>query len=54
VREHIARHGPSTVAELKTALGSSRRIVVPLLEYLDRAGLTARQGDRRILRRSDS
>jgi selenocysteine-specific elongation factor len=54
VRAHIARHGPSTVAELKTALGSSRRIVVPLLEHLDRAGLTARQGDRRILRRTDA
>jgi len=54
VRAHIARHGPSTVAELKTALGSSRRVVVPLLEHLDRAGLTTRQGDRRILRRNDS
>jgi selenocysteine-specific elongation factor len=54
VRTHIARHGPSTVAELKTALGSSRRIVVPLLEHFDRAGLTARQGDRRILRRTDA
>jgi selenocysteine-specific elongation factor len=53
VRAHIARHGPSTVAELKTALGSSRRIVVPLLEHLDRVGLTARQGDRRILRRTE-
>jgi selenocysteine-specific elongation factor len=50
VRSHIARNGPATVAELKTALGSNRRIAVPLLERLDRDGVTVRQGDRRALR----
>lgn len=50
VRTHIARNGPATVAELKAALGSNRRIAVPLLERLDRDGVTARQGDHRVLR----
>jgi len=50
VRSHIAANGPAKVAELKTALGSNRRIAVPLLERLDRDGVTARQGDRRALR----
>ncbi len=42
--------GPATVSELRQALGSTRRIVVPLLERCDRDGLTSRQGDRRTLR----
>ena len=47
---HVLRSGPATVSELRQALGTTRRIVVPLLEHCDRAGLTSRQGDRRTLR----
>ena len=43
-------HGPATVSELRQSLGASRRIVVPLLEYLDRTFVTLRQGDKRTLR----
>ena len=50
VRTFIAKHGPATVSELRQALGSSRRVVVPLLEYLDRTFVTLRQGDKRTLR----
>jgi selenocysteine-specific elongation factor len=50
VRAFIRDHGPATVSELRQALGSSRRVVVPLLEYLDRTFVTLRQGDKRILR----
>jgi selenocysteine-specific elongation factor len=50
VRRHIRQHGPSTVSGLKTALGSSRRVMVPLVEKLDRDGITLRQGDLRVLR----
>ena len=46
----IAKNGPSTVSELRQALQSSRRTIVPLLEQLDRAGFTQRIGDRRKLR----
>jgi selenocysteine-specific elongation factor len=47
----IRGRGPATVAELRQALESSRRIMVPLLERLDRDGVTKRVGDRRILAR---
>ena len=51
IRTFIGEHGPATVSELRQALSTSRRIVVPLLEYLDRTFVTLRQGDRRALRR---
>jgi len=50
VKGFVARHGPATVSELRQCLGSSRRVVVPLLEYLDRTFVTVRQGDKRALR----
>jgi selenocysteine-specific elongation factor len=50
VLSFIAAKGPATVSDLRQALQSSRRIVVPLLEHLDRQGFTQRVGDRRRLR----
>jgi selenocysteine-specific elongation factor len=50
VTEFISKNGPATVSELRQALGSSRRIMVPLLERLDRDGVTTRVGDKRCLR----
>lgn len=50
VKAFVARHGPATVSELRQALGSSRRVVVPLLEHLDRTFVTVRHGDKRALR----
>ncbi|MGC2625573.1 MAG: selenocysteine-specific translation elongation factor, partial [Candidatus Udaeobacter sp.] len=52
VSEFISKNGPSTVSQLRQALGSSRRVMVPLLERLDRDGVTQRAGDKRILCRS--
>jgi selenocysteine-specific elongation factor len=49
VTEFISKNGPATVSELRQALGSSRRVVVPLLERLDRDGVTRRVGDKRTL-----
>ena len=51
VRIFITENGPATVSELRQVLGSSRRVVVPLLEYFDRTFVTVRQGDRRAMRR---
>ena len=51
VREFIRAHGPSTVSDLRQMLGATRRVIVPLLERLDREGVTLRQGDTRVLRR---
>jgi selenocysteine-specific elongation factor len=50
IRTFIRAHGPATVSDLRQALGSSRRVIVPLLEHLDRTFVTLRQGDKRILR----
>jgi len=50
IRRFIREHGPATVSELRQMLGSSRRVVVPLLERLDRDGITFRQEDKRTLR----
>ena len=47
----LSRSGSATVSELRQATGTTRRIIVPLLEYFDRVGLTKRSGDRRLLRR---
>jgi selenocysteine-specific elongation factor len=49
VADFIASRGGATVSELRQALGSSRRVMVPLLELLDRQGVTRRTGDRRVL-----
>jgi selenocysteine-specific elongation factor len=50
VKAFITKHGPATVSELRQSLGSSRRVVVPFLEYLDRTFVTVRHGDKRALR----
>jgi selenocysteine-specific elongation factor len=49
ITEFISKNGPATVSELRQALESSRRIMVPLLERLDRDGVTRRVGDKRVL-----
>lgn len=50
VRRILRERGRATTSELRQALGSSRRITIPLLELLDRQGLTQREGDHRVLR----
>jgi len=50
IRKFLRDRGQATVSELKPVLGVSRRIMVPLLERLDRDGVTLRKGDLRMLR----
>jgi selenocysteine-specific elongation factor len=50
VRDFIRKHGPATTSDLRQMLGNSRRVAIPLLERLDRDGVTVRQGDKRALR----
>ncbi|MFQ5414079.1 MAG: selenocysteine-specific translation elongation factor [Phycisphaerae bacterium] len=46
----LVRNGDGvTVAQVREAIGSSRKFVVPFLEHLDRAGFTKRVGDTRVL-----
>jgi selenocysteine-specific elongation factor len=47
--DFISKNGPATVSELRQALESSRRTMVPFLERLDRQGVTRRLGDKRVL-----
>jgi selenocysteine-specific elongation factor len=53
IKKFLRERGFATVSELRQALATSRRIMVPLLERLDRDGITLREGDRRVLKRKD-
>ncbi len=46
----IRAAGPVTASDLRQILGTTRRVLIPFLEHLDRAGVTRREGDRRALR----
>ena len=49
VRTQISTQGPQTVAQIRDALGTTRRYAIPLCEWLDSIGATRRQGDQRAL-----
>lgn len=49
VRNAIVAHGPQTVAEIRSLLGTTRKYAVPLCEWLDATGATVRRGDKREL-----
>jgi len=49
VTAKLAEGGPGlTVAEIRDLLGTTRKYAVPLCEYLDRVGVTRRDGDLRV------
>ena len=48
-RAYLQQHGQATAAELKEAMGTSRKYAIPLLEHFDSAKLTVRHGDVREL-----
>ena len=50
IAAYLEQHGAATVAQLRDHLGATRRLVVPLLEHLDAARFTVRDGDLRRLR----
>lgn len=53
VRDHFARNETITLAELRDALGTSRKYALAVLEYLDRFHVTKKEGDfRRLADRS--
>lgn len=49
IAQHIAEHGPFTVAEFRDMVGTTRKYAVPFLEFLDRSGFTVRDGNLRKL-----
>ena len=50
IAEHLRSHGRATAAELREVVGTTRRILIPLLEKLDKEGFTKRDGDYRTLK----
>lgn len=44
----LAERGTITVADVRDALGSSRKFTLPIVNWLDRNGVTRRRGDDRI------
>jgi selenocysteine-specific elongation factor len=49
VRERLVDGSAITMSELRDLLGTTRKFAVPIGEYLDRIGLTKRDGDVRRL-----
>ena len=50
VTAFLQRQGSASTSEIRRELGTSRRIAIPLLELLDRDGITRREGLQRVLR----
>ena len=46
---YLRRHQAATTSALRTAVGTNRRVIIPLLERLDRDGVTLRAGSERRL-----
>ncbi|HBT19816.1 MAG TPA: selenocysteine-specific translation elongation factor [Peptococcaceae bacterium] len=53
IKKFLKDHNAITVGEARDLLVSSRKYVVPLLEYLDREGFTKRVGDVRYLNKGN-
>ncbi|MBA7617180.1 Selenocysteine-specific elongation factor [subsurface metagenome] len=49
IREAIEKRGPLGVSEIKDLLKTTRKYIIPFLEYLDRIKFTVRKGDLRDL-----
>jgi selenocysteine-specific elongation factor len=49
VRGKLGNGPPATVADIRDLLGTTRKYAVPFCEYLDRIGVTKREGDLRVL-----
>jgi selenocysteine-specific elongation factor len=49
LQDRLAAGKGLTVAEIRDLLGTTRKYAVPLCEYLDRVGVTRREGDLRVL-----
>ena len=50
ITENCKRNGDLQIPELRDRLGTSRKFLIPILEYFDTKGLTLRQAGRRVLR----
>ena len=49
VTELLSKHGSATASQVRQKISTTRRVIIPFLEYLDRIGVTRRIGDERVL-----
>jgi selenocysteine-specific elongation factor len=49
IAEFLTENGSATASQLRQKIGTTRRVIIPFLEYLDRTGVTRRIGDERVL-----
>jgi selenocysteine-specific elongation factor len=49
IAEFLSENGSATASQLRQKIGTTRRVIIPFLEYLDRTGVTRRIGDERVL-----
>jgi selenocysteine-specific elongation factor len=49
--DNCAAHGALDIPTLRDALGTTRKFLIPLLEFFDAQGLTIRQGGHRVLKK---
>jgi selenocysteine-specific elongation factor len=49
VTELLSKNGSATASQVRQKIGTTRRVIIPFLEYLDRIGVTRRIGDERVL-----
>ncbi len=50
VTSHIQQEGSLTLADLRDQFSTSRKYALPVLEYLDKKGVTTRKGEFRVLK----
>jgi selenocysteine-specific elongation factor len=49
IGEFLFENGSASASQLRQKIGTTRRVIIPFLEYLDRTGVTRRIGDERVL-----
>ena len=49
VAKLLSENGSATASQIRQKIGTTRRVIIPFLEYLDRTGITRRVGDERVL-----
>src|SRR5438067_320216 len=49
IADFLSENGSATASQLRQKIGTTRRVIIPFLEYLDRMGVTRRIGDERVL-----
>ncbi|PYI42626.1 MAG: hypothetical protein DMF12_06145 [Verrucomicrobia bacterium] len=45
----LSKQGSATASQIRQKIGTTRHVIIPFLEYLDRMGVTRRIGDQRVL-----